>query len=303
MIKVYCQYSYGGFKTFYIEGLENEPMEKEVIDDTVYDFPEDAYCYFQYGGAKMVYRQLKDGRYDLVVREIPSLNTDGDGRQIPCAVQFVGDAEDKQTLDHLAQDIAHDMLSFENFFAYLFRIRKGLRIDGNKLYEFIKKHSNGGDYGTEIPQLQNVSSIKNGVMLFVPLSEKFGVDKFVTENVCNELGLNYKELKHANCVIRNSELIKLQKHEEEPEDGELPTVTPIDNPNEDPTEEVNLLKKQLSDLENEKKALHEEAQQMKAKVEALKQSNQQMKKYLLCTGVAALGFAVLSIVAFCSSCK
>ena len=47
MIKVYCQYSYGGFKTFYIEGLENEPMEKEVIDDTVYDFPEDAYCYFQ----------------------------------------------------------------------------------------------------------------------------------------------------------------------------------------------------------------------------------------------------------------
>lgn len=79
-------------------------------------------------------------------------------------------------------------------------------------------------------------------MLFVPLSEKFGVDKFVTENVCNELGLNYKELKHANCVIRNSELIKLQKHEEEPKDGELPTVTPIDNPNEDPTEEVNLLK-------------------------------------------------------------
>ena len=118
MIKVYCQYSYGGFKTFYIEGLENEPMEKEVIDDTVYDFPEDAYCYFQYGGAKMVYRQLKDGRYDLVVREIPSLNTDGDGRQIPCAVQFVGDAEDKQTLDHLAQDIAYDMFSFENFFAF-----------------------------------------------------------------------------------------------------------------------------------------------------------------------------------------
>lgn len=303
MIKVYCQYSYGGFKTFYIEGLENEPLEKEVIDDTVYDFPDDAYCYFQYGGAKMVYRQLKDGRYDLVVREIPSLNTDGDGRQIPCAVQFVGDAEDKQTLDHLAQDIAHDMLSFENFFAYLFRIRKGLCIDGKILYEFIEKHSNEGDNITEIPQLQNVSSIKNGVMLFVPLSEKFGVDKFVTENVCNELGLNYKELKHANCVIRNSELIKLQKHEEEPEDVELPTVTPTDNPNEDPREEVNLLKKQLLDLEKEKKALLEETQQMKAKVEALKQSNQQMKKYLLCTGGAALGFAVLSIVAFCSSCK
>lgn len=303
MIKVYCQYSYGGFKTFYIEGSENESLEKEVINDTVYDFPDDAYCYFQYGGAKIVYRQLKDGRYDLVVREIPTLYPDGDGRKIPCAVQFIGNAEDKQTLDHLAQDIAQDTLSFENFFAYLFRIRKGLRIDGKKLYEFIEKHSIEGDNITEIPQLQNVSSIKNGVMLFVPLSEKFGVDKFVTENVCNELGLNYKELKHANCVIRNSELIKLQKHEEEPEDGELPTVTPIDNPNEDPIEEVNLLKKQLSDLEKEKKALLEETQQMKAKVEALKQSNQQMKKYLLCTGVAALGFAVLSIVAFCSSCK
>lgn len=303
MIKVYCQYSYGGFKTFYIEGSENESLEKEVINDTVYDFPDDAYCYFQYGGAKIVYRQLKDGRYDLVVREIPTLYPDGDGRKIPCAVQFIGNAEDKQTLDHLAQDIAQDTLSFENFFAYLFRIRKGLRIDGKKLYEFIEKHSIEGDNITEIPQLQNVSSIKNGVMLFVPLSEKFGVDKFVTENVCNELGLNYKELKHANCVIRNSELIKLQKHEEEPEDGELPTVTPIDNPNEDPIEEVNLLKKQLSDLEKEKKALLEETQQMKAKVEELKQSNQQMKKYLLCTGVAALGFAVLSIVAFCSSCK
>ena len=194
MIKVYCQYSYGGFKTFYIEGSENESLEKEVINDTVYDFPDDAYCYFQYGGAKIVYRQLKDGRYDLVVREIPTLYPDGDGRKIPCAVQFIGNAEDKQTLDHLAQDIAQDTLSFENFFAYLFRIRKGLRIDGKKLYEFIEKHSIEGDNITEIPQLQNVSSLKNGVMLFVPLSEKFGVDKFVTENVCNELGLNYKEL-------------------------------------------------------------------------------------------------------------
>ena len=48
MIKVYCQYSYGGFKTFYIEGSENEPMEKEVIDDTVYDFPEVSSSQFRF---------------------------------------------------------------------------------------------------------------------------------------------------------------------------------------------------------------------------------------------------------------
>lgn len=209
MIKVYCQYSYGGFKTFYVEGQDNELMDKEVLNEQVYDFPSDAYCYFQYGGAKMVYRSLNDGRLDLVVREIPSLNTDGDGRKIPCAVQFVGDKDDKALLDNVALGIACDLNGFEEFFSHLFRIRQGLRIDGKRLYEFLEEKGKK-DFSTEVPQLMHIPAILEGVMLFVPLSENFGKDRLVTERVCQELKLDEKELKLHQCVLQLKALLEVQ---------------------------------------------------------------------------------------------
>lgn len=210
MIRIYLQYSYGGFKTFFIEGKEKEAVNMEVTNDTPYDFPQDAHCYFQYGGAKMVYRYLNNGALDLVVREIPSIHIDGDNRSIPCAVQFIGDEEDRQTLDYLATDIVNDIENFHDFFSLLFRVRDGLRIDGDKLREWIDKHNVPFVCDTNVPQIKNIQIIKSNVILFVPLSRNFGVDEFVTNNVSSELNLPFAQMKRDNCIIKSSDFSLIQ---------------------------------------------------------------------------------------------
>ena len=218
MIKTYCQYSYGGFKTFYIEGLKDEHLNpySEVTLDKPHDFPNDAHVFFQYGGSKIIYRQLQDGRLCLVVREIPSNDTDGAGRNINCAVQFIGNEEDRKTLDNLALVIANDVTGFSSFFADLFYDIKGLHIEGDKLHEYIGKWDNRVKIeGETHPVLSHIGSKQNGVYLFVPLSEKFGRDKVVTSNVYKELKLNKDDL--SGAVIRFSELLRFQK---------LLTITP-----------------------------------------------------------------------------
>lgn len=211
MIRIYLQYSYGGFKTFFIEGKEKEAVNMEVTNDTPYDFPQDAHCYFQYGGAKMVYRYLNNGALDLVIREIPSIHKDGDGRSIPCAVQFIGDEEDRLTLDHLATDIVNDIEKFHDFFSLLFRVRDGLRIDGDKLRKWIDEHNVPFVCDTNVPQIKNIQIIKSDVILFVPLSRNFGVDEFVTNNVSSELNLPFAQMKRDNCIIKSSDFSLIQK--------------------------------------------------------------------------------------------
>lgn len=211
MIRVYLQYSYGGFKTFFVEGKEKEAVNMEVTNDTPYGFPQDAHCYFQYGGAKMVYRYLNNGALDLVVREIPSIHKDGDGRSIPCAVQFIGDEEDRQTLDYLAIDIVNDIEKFHDFFSMLFRVREGLRIDGDKLREWIDEHNVPFVCDTNVPQIKNTQIIKSDVILFVPLSSNFGIDDFVTNNVSSELNLPFAQMRRDNCIIKNSDFSLIQK--------------------------------------------------------------------------------------------
>lgn len=189
MIRIYLQYSYGGFKTLYVEGTEKELLNREVTNDNDYDFPADAHCNFQYGGAKMLYRYLSNGELDLVVREIPSIHTDGDGRSIPCAVQFIGTSEDRNTLDHIATDIANNINKFHEFFKMLFRVRGGLRVDGDKLREWIDCHNVPFVCDSPAAQIKNIPTVKSGVILFVPLSKNFGIDATVTSNVTKELRL------------------------------------------------------------------------------------------------------------------
>lgn len=210
MIRVYLQYSYGGFKTFFIEGKENEAVNMEVTNDTSYDFPQDAHRYFQYGGAKILYRYLNDGTLDLIVREIPSIHKDGDGRSIPCAVQFIGDEDDRQTLDFLTTDIVNDIEMFHDFFSKLFRVRGGLRIDGSRLNEWIANHKDPYVCDTNIQQIRNIQLIKSDVILFVPLSSNFGIDEFVTNNVSSELNLTLAQMKRDNCIVKSADLSMIQ---------------------------------------------------------------------------------------------
>lgn len=189
MIKIFIQYSYGGFKTLLVEGLENELVNQEVANENDYGFPQDAYCHFQYGGAKMIYRHLNSGQLDLVVREIPSIHTDGDGRSIPCAVQFIGDPVDRNVLDYMAIEIANNIQKFHDFFSNLFWEERGLRIEGDKLREWIDGHNVPFICDSPSAQIKNIPNIKSGVILFVPMSGNYGIDKNVTDRVTKELRL------------------------------------------------------------------------------------------------------------------
>lgn len=212
MIKIYCYYSHGGYKNFAVEGVENELLDedKEVTEETPFGFPDDANPYFQYGRVKMIYKELKGGKLDLVVKEIPTLQTDGSGRAIPCAVQFVGDNSDRKTLDNMAVCIANDLEGFEKFFASLFYVREGLRIKGNDLRNFIDVFSKDLYFSGTMPNvLGNVKYKQHGTFLFVPTTEKFLKDQTVTDNICNELNINTNDVR--NNYISENELRKNQK--------------------------------------------------------------------------------------------
>lgn len=210
MIKIYCQYSFGGFKTLYIEGKENELLDKEVTINESYGMPDEAYVYFQFRGAMLVYRQLNDGHLALVVKEIPSIHTDSDGRAINCAVLFIGDLIDRKTFDNLAIVIANDLVWFGNFFSNLFSGRGGLHIMGDKLREFINIYSKDIKFsGKSLPQLLNISKKKSGVFLFIPLSSNFGIDSNVTKRVCDELRFDIKDLNGVTVSMKT--ILEIQK--------------------------------------------------------------------------------------------
>lgn len=188
MIKYYCQYSYGGFKTFHIEGVANEPLSQIVTIDSNYGFPSKAELYFNRGSLKLLYRYLDDDILSLVVKEIPSNGLDTDGRPICCAVQFIGNASDREVMDRLTIKIANDIKFFERTFANMFDLRGGLHFEGDKLDAFVKDCQSKCTYKGK-SELLNVLGQKGGTLLFVPYSVNFGRDDKVTSKILDELQL------------------------------------------------------------------------------------------------------------------
>lgn len=292
MIKFYSQYSYGGYKTFFIEGLENEPMQHEVTNEETYGFPSDAHVYFQFGGAKLVYRTLTGGEIALVIREMPSVQTDSDGRSIPCALQFIGDSNDRKIMDNLALTIANNISEFEQFFSRLFYVRDGLRISGDKLREYVTMcAANSKPLGREAhPAFKSMSKKNGGVFLFVPLSAKFGNDKTVTQTVCKELRLDYSDVK-AGCISVTTlfeQQGKILSITEETPDRRDDTVT-------------------NSQIGSDKNSSSEEGDGMRTKYDAKAREcdNLRKKNKWLTYGLFGLGgvFVLSLLFGTCSGCK
>lgn len=309
MVKVYCQYSYGGFKTFFIEGNQNEELNHEVTLDNDYGFPKEAHRYFQYGGAKVVYRYLTDGIILLAIREIPGIHVDGDGRSIPCAVQFIGEKADRTLMDYLALDILNNVKAFEDFFSKLFRVRQGLRIAGDKLVEYINNHNTEIVYDTDVPQLKNIPQIESGVILFVHLSNNFGVDERVTRNVCGELGFDMGELKSKDCCMSNVTLSKIQGRisiTAKPVTKSEP-LSPPQPPKNDDREMLQQLivdlRKENSELKSANTEYFDKIKALKEKIEQLKALNEKNNRRIRLGGIIIIGLGILSLISLCSSGK
>lgn len=248
MVRIYCQYSYGGFKNFPIEGKKDELLDKEISNNNAYDFPTDANIFFSYGGIKMVYRQLENGEYTLVIKEIPSAHTDSDGRPIICAVQFIGGREDRLTLDNMAISIANDINSFEVFFKDLFFEREGLRLEGDKLRTYINNFN--ADYVfSGNSKLLNIPKSNARVLLLVALSSNFGPDKIVTEKVLTELKLEQDTKKGETVILTYQKLLKQQSELIIRTKEEVVLPTPPTDPSK--KNQFTQLSEQYNNLQNE----------------------------------------------------
>ena len=208
MIRYYCQFSYGGFKTFRIKGEQHEALTQEVTAEEKFEFPALADLYFNHGGAKLLYRYFDDNTIALIVREIPGPGRDTDNRQINCAIQFIGDASDRIVLDRLCIKIANDIRRFESDFADMFDMRGGLFFEGDKLVSFVAECQEECSYEGDSKLLQ-VRGRKGTILLFVPFSDRFGYDEKTTEKVISELKLSI-EATEPDCLLPMRELKKIQ---------------------------------------------------------------------------------------------
>lgn len=189
MIRFYCQYSFGGFRTFRIYGEENEPLTGQEVDkDNMLDFPQQCNIYFNYGGAKLLFRTLADGSYVIALRDIPGIEKDTDGRPINCALQIVGDSEDLPAMRNIVLAIINDVEKFQSEFTEGFSLRNGLHYDGRILADFVK-NLKGVTLSAPDTELANLALRSGPVYLFVPTSPLFRTDSKLASKVIAELQL------------------------------------------------------------------------------------------------------------------
>lgn len=296
MVRIYCQYSYGGFKNFPIEGKKDELLDKEVSNNDTYDFPTDANVFFSYGGIKMVYRQLENKEYTLVIKEIPSAHTDSDGRPIICAVQFIGGEKERLTLDNMAISIANDINSFEAFFKDLFFEQEGLRLEGDKLRAYI--NSFNADYVfSGSSKLLNIPKSNVKVFLLIALSSNFGLDKIITEKVLNELNLRQDTKRGETVIMTYQQLLNQQGDLIIRAKGEGSKITP--NPPVPPTPptgsdgEIAYLKNRCTTLETEQTNLSNQFARLLGQHNNLQHEFIEAKKYIR---ILTWGFGLLVLI-------
>ncbi len=252
----------------------------------------------------MIYRSLNNGKLDLVIREIPSIHLDGDGRSIPCAVQFIGEADDRKILDYMAVDIANDINKFHEFFSNLFSVRGGLHIEGDKLRKWIDEHNVPFITNGSVSQINNISSIKSGVFLFVPLSNNFGIDETVTQNVSSELNLPIQQMKEDNNIIHNSTLIQVQHKTDimtgvilEHAQTEIPSKTTVSE-----LEEIIIKKdEEILTIKTDKDEYFKKILANRKEIELLKNENRKLADNLVNnTNFLKISYCVITVLAIYS---
>lgn len=267
MIRYYCQYSYGGFKTFHINGEAHEALTQEVSTENRYGFPPLADLYFNRGGAKILYRYLDKNTLSLIIREIPSQGLDTDNRNICCAVQFIGDASDRKQLDRLTIKLVNTLHRFEYDFADMFDMRGGLYFDGDKLDTIVKECEIECQYEGE-SRLLRIPGMEGTVLLFVPFSTSFGMNQNATVKVLKELRLPAETIESSR-VMTLRELEQIQNLiEMKPIEGAGETNTPDESSND-----YDNLKDYYEQLKKELEETKQECSRFRKVVAELKKEN------------------------------
>ena len=137
-MRYYCQYHHGGFRTYRIEGVSNELLDKIVSSEHRYDLPLETEKDINNNGLKLVYRQIGDDTLSLTVRNIPSLKTDTAGKPIESSLVIIGDLKkDRSCFEALVGYYVNNREGFDDSIRMLFSLRGGLHIEGDKLVALV----------------------------------------------------------------------------------------------------------------------------------------------------------------------
>ena len=206
MIKTYILYSYGmvGYRTYLVRGEANEAMNRAIPDS---EMPRGSVIFFgKQDYAKMLLRHIDDEQMTLFIEKVPSPHKDPLGRNIPCSIQFVGDAEkDGDTLRRLAVHIGSDLAAFGAFFQTLISDRGGLHISGDQLRQYIDKISDGEIINGKVAESILTSKKESGVEFLSPYSNSFTIGSDASRQVMDQLNLSPKDMENA-IVIPAEEL-------------------------------------------------------------------------------------------------
>lgn len=185
MIRFYAYYNHGGYKDFYVgtqaetvtskyflpllavheSTLKNEEGNEELrqlvehqkqlpklvaLSDatTEYNYPKEARVLMSHGGYKVLYKRLTINHYALAIRDIAG-SKDVYGRQSPFNMMFVGDKEDLDNMDILAEYVRNNLATFTNLLSTIFvndLNENGLRCDIDRLTSALHSILENGEH-------------------------------------------------------------------------------------------------------------------------------------------------------------
>lgn len=185
MIRIYAYYNHGGYKDFYVgtqdetvtskyflpllvvheSTLKDEPENEELrqlvehqkqlpklvaLSDatTEYNYPKEARVLMSHGGYKVLYKHLTINHYALAIRDIAG-SKDVYGRQSPFNMMFIGDEDDLDNMDILAEYVRNNLANFTNLLSTIFvndLSENGLRCDIDRLTSALHSILENGEH-------------------------------------------------------------------------------------------------------------------------------------------------------------
>lgn len=289
MIRLYAYYSCGGYKDMYLGSSDTAAspsyflpllpvMKKRGRTDEVekikyqeslqhvcivtssesYGFPADAANMFSHGAYKAVYRTLQDGSSCLSMHDIPSNETDEEGRDIPFTLMFVADGEeDSAKLDSMAAALLKDMTAWQQLFTSLFAYDptvNGIKFDLPKIIARINDTKQEPNCYIDRTQSKNVA--------YLMLNENNGVKIALKEQNLKREEVSCFVDANGNIIEGRLPLAKEEKQEKEfPVDKvkEAPAKEKSSKQSEDKPKGINdntilerlkEIRKQLDELKN-----------------------------------------------------
>lgn len=136
MLNIYCQYSFGGYKIFWIS---QSGIREVTVTDSCH-LPLSAVSFFSHDGLKMVLTMLPEKQLLMQINDISVADLDEIGRKKNMSMQFIAsDRTSAKELCNLAAVAASDLSLIERFLASLIMVDVNLNFDYDKLLQFMQE--------------------------------------------------------------------------------------------------------------------------------------------------------------------